>query len=160
VEPLETEFARNALCRLLLRVTESGSPVAVSERRRKKMSLNKILLIGNLGSDPEVRYTQTGKPVASFRIATNRRYTIEGTQHEETEWFNIVAFGRMAEISSEFLKKGKSVFVEGRCRTHSWIDANGAKHFKTDVIVEGLRLIGKRNDGVVPAQDRKDDEPF
>ena len=109
------------------------------------MSLNKILLMGNLGSDPEVRYTQAGKPVASFRLATNRNYKIEGEVRKETEWFSIVAFGRLAEICSEFLQKGKPVFVEGRMRTRNWSDAQGIKHFRTEVIVEGLRLMGTRN---------------
>ena len=128
------------------------------------MSLNKILLIGNLGSDPEVRYTPSKKQITQFRIATNRRYKIEGVLHEEVEWFSVVTFGRLAEISAEYLKKGKSVFIEGRMRTRNWLDAGGVKHYRTEVIAEGLRLIGKRDgDGSpmaampVPAEDT---EPF
>ena len=109
------------------------------------MSLNKVLLIGNLGSDPEVRYTPSAKPITSFRIATNRRYKIEGEVREEVEWFSVVAFGRLAEICSEFLKKGRSVFIEGRMRTRTWVDAQGAKHWRTEVIAESLQMIGKRN---------------
>ena len=125
------------------------------------MSLNKILLIGNLGSDPEIRYTPSKKPIASFGLATNRRYKMEGQVHEETEWFQIVAFGRLAEICSEYLKKGKSIFVEGRIRTRTWIDASGMKHYRTEVIAEGLTMIGKRNGdspAAVPAAE--DNEPF
>lgn len=111
------------------------------------MSLNKILLIGNLGKDPDVRYLPSGKPVASFSVATNRRYKIEGEVKSEVEWFRVVAFGRLAEICSEFLKKGKPVFVEGRMRTNSWTDTEGAKHTKTEVIAEAMQLIGSRNGG-------------
>lgn len=111
----------------------------------KLMSLNKVLLIGNLGSDPEVRYTPAGKQVVSFRVATNRRYKVEGEVREETEWFSIVGFGRMAEICSEYLKKGKSVFVEGRMQTQSWVDAAGVKHYRSQVIIENMRMIGGPN---------------
>jgi single-strand DNA-binding protein len=127
------------------------------------MSLNKILLIGNLGKDPEVRYMPSGKAVVSFNLATNRRYKVEGELREETEWFRIVTFGRLAEICSEFLKKGRSVFVEGRIRTNTWTDNEGAKHYRTEVIAEGLTLIGRRNgngsDAAAP--DASDEEhPF
>src|SRR5262245_339585 len=99
------------------------------------MSLNKVLLIGNLGTDPEIRYTQSGKPVVSFSLATNRRYKVEGEVREETEWFSIVAFGRLGEICSEFLKKGRSVFVEGRMQTRNWVDTAGIKHYRSQVII-------------------------
>jgi single-strand DNA-binding protein len=126
------------------------------------MSLNKVLLIGNLGSDPEVRHTAGGKQIVAFRMATNRRYKIEGEVREETEWFSIVAFGRLAEVCSEFLKKGKSVFIEGRLKTHSWADAQGGRHFRTEVIAEGLTLIGKRNGGQenAPPNEPTEPEPF
>jgi single-strand DNA-binding protein len=125
------------------------------------MSLNKIMLIGNLGSDPEIRYSPAGKPVASFRVATNRRYKIEGEVKEETEWFSVVAFGRLAEICSEFLKKGKSVFVEGRMQTRSWVDPSGVKHYRSQVIVEGMRMIGSPNGKPAPAEEPSpNDEPF
>lgn len=126
------------------------------------MSLNKVLLIGNLGSDPEVRYTPAGKQIVAFRMATNRHYKIEGEVRQETEWFSVVAFGRLAEVCSEFLKKGKSVFIEGRLKTRSWADAQGARHFRTEVIAEGLRLIGKRNGDreAEPASESSEPEPF
>ncbi len=111
------------------------------------MSLNKILLIGNLGADPEIRYTPAGKPVASFQMATNHRYKTDGELRQETEWFNVVAFGRLAELSSELLKKGQSLFVEGRVKTRSWEDAEGAKHYRTEVVAEGFTFIGKRENG-------------
>ena len=131
------------------------------------MSLNKVLLIGNLGSDPEVRYTQAGKQVVSFRVATNRRYKVEGEVREETEWFSIVGFGRMAEICSEYLKKGKSVFVEGRMQTQSWLDSAGVKHYRSQVIIENMRMIGGNGNKAAPSEEihseeaiPNPDEPF
>lgn len=125
------------------------------------MSLNKILLIGNLGSDPEMRSLPSGKRVAQFAVATNRRYKLEGQVRVETEWFQIAAFGRLAEICGEFLKKGKPVFIEGRIHTRSWIDQSGQKHYRTQVVAEGMRMIGKANgsDGN-HAPDPTDPEPF
>ncbi len=111
------------------------------------MSLNKILIIGNLGSDPNRRSLPSGKPTVSFSVATNRRYKVEGQLREEVEWFSVVAFGRLAEICSEFLRKGKPVFIEGRMRTRNWTDANGAVHYRTEVIAEGMRMIGRRENG-------------
>lgn len=107
------------------------------------MSLNKILVIGNLGKDPEIRYLPSGKPTANFSLAANRKYKVEGELKEETEWFNVVAFGRLAEVCGEFLKKGRPVFVEGRMRTRNWIDSSGIKHYKTEVIAEAMTLMGK-----------------
>lgn len=120
------------------------------------MSLNKIMLIGNLGSDPEMRFLPgSGKPVASFSIATNRKYKVEGELREEVEWFSIVAYGRLAEICQEFLKKGRQVFIGGRIKTRNWIDAQGAKHYRTEVITEDLQLIGSRPNG--NGQHKEDD---
>jgi single-strand DNA-binding protein len=126
------------------------------------MSLNKILLLGHLGSDPEIRYLPSGKQAAQFRIATNRRYKVEGQIRDETEWFQIVAFGRLAEICGEFLKKGRQVFIEGRMRTRNWVDGNNQKHYRTEVIAEGMRLIGKTNgNGHRDMQAQSEDsEPF
>jgi single-strand DNA-binding protein len=127
------------------------------------MSLNKILLLGHLGSDPEIRYLPSGKQAAQFRIATNRRYKVEGQIRDETEWFQIVAFGRLAEICGEFLKKGRQVFIEGRIRTRNWVDGNNQKHYRTEVIAEGMRLIGKANgsNGNRETQMQSEDsEPF
>ncbi len=126
------------------------------------MSLNKILLLGFLGSDPEVRFMPSGKQTAQFRVATNRRYKTEGQIHEETEWFQVVAYGRLAEICSEFLKKGRQVFIEGRMRTRNWTDTGGQKHYRTEVIAEGMRLIGKANgsSSSPPTSSNDSDDPF
>jgi len=115
----------------------------VSEETR--MSLNKILLIGNLGSDPEIRNMPSGKKTAQFPLATNRKYKMEGQIREETEWFQVVAFGRLAEICGEFLKKGKPVFIEGRVHTSNWVDSAGQKHYRTQIVAEGMRMIGTFN---------------
>ena len=126
------------------------------------MSLNKILLLGHLGSDPEVRFLPSGKQTAQFNVATNRKYKLEGQIREETEWFHVVAFGRLAEICGEYLKKGKQVFIEGRMRTRNWTDNGGQKHYRTEVVAEGMRLIGKAGgNGNKPSDPPvEDDEPF
>lgn len=111
------------------------------------MSLNKILIIGNLGRDPEIRYLPSGKPTANFSLAATRRYKIEGQLKEETEWFNVVAFGRLAEICGEYLKKGRPLFVEGRLRTRNWTDNNGVKHYRTEVIAEAMTMMGAKPNG-------------
>ena len=98
------------------------------------MSLNKILVIGNLGTDPEMRYTPNGNPVTSFRIATNRRYTTsQGEQREETEWFRVVAWNRLAERCNQFLTKGQRVYVEGRLRSDTWTGNDGQTRFTNEI---------------------------
>jgi single-strand DNA-binding protein len=130
----------------------------------KEMSFNKILLLGNLGGDPEMRYMPSGKPTAQFSVATSRKYKVEGQVRTDTEWFRIVAFGRLAEICSEFLKKGKPVFIEGRIHTRNWVDGGGQKHYRTEVIAEGMRLVGSpngsRQQGEEVHQQEQDSEPF
>jgi single-strand DNA-binding protein len=126
------------------------------------MSMNKILLLGNLGTDPEVRFMPSGKQTTQFSLATNRKYKLEGELREETEWFHVVAFGRLAEIASEYLKKGRQVFIEGRLRTRNWTDNGGQKHYRTEVIAEGLKLIGAKANGTSPilAEVADNAEPF
>jgi single-strand DNA-binding protein len=105
------------------------------------MNLNKVFVLGNLTRDPEIRNLPSGQLVANFGIATNRFYTQEGEKKQETEFHNIVAFGKSAEIVSQYLKKGSLVLIEGRLRTRSWDDASsGAKKFRTEIIVERLQL--------------------
>ena len=105
--------------------------------------LNKVLVIGNLGRDPEMRYTPTGRPVASFTIAATRVWqSADGIRHEETEWFNVVAWGTLAEICNNNLKKGSQVFVEGRLQTRRWEDGNGTKHFATELVSQEIILLG------------------
>jgi single-strand DNA-binding protein len=107
-------------------------------------SVNKVILIGNLGKDPEVKYTPSGTPVAKFTLATNERYKDkDGNWQDRTEWHNIVAWQRTAEIAGEYLKKGRSVYIEGRLQTHSWDDkASGQKKYMTVIVVSDLVLLG------------------
>jgi len=103
-------------------------------------SLNKITLIGNVGSDPEMRYTPNGKAVTSFRMATNYRYVgSDGERREETEWFRVSVWGRQAESCNQFLSKGKRVYVEGRLHSHSWEGQDG--QMRTSLEVSGNRVI-------------------
>ncbi len=110
--------------------------------------VNKVILVGNLGRDPEVRSTPSGQPVASFSLATNRKWRDrDGNRQEQTEWHNIVCWGRLAEIAGQFLAKGKQVYVEGRLQTRSWEDRqSGEKKYRTEVICENFQMLGSRAD--------------
>jgi single-strand DNA-binding protein len=104
------------------------------------MNLNKVFLIGNLTRDPELRTLPSGQPVASFGLATNRVFNREGKQERQAEFHNLVAFGRLAEIASQYLSKGKMTFVEGRMQTRSWQDKTGNKRNRTEVVIERMQL--------------------
>jgi single-strand DNA-binding protein len=106
-------------------------------------SVNKVILVGNLGRDPEIRYTPSGQAVATFPIATNELVTgKDGEKRELTEWHQIVAWGRLAEVCSEYLSKGRSVYVEGRLRTRQWEDKDGNKRSRTEVIAQVIQMLG------------------
>jgi single-strand DNA-binding protein len=127
--------------------------------------LNKVLLIGRLGRDPEMRYTPSGRPVTTFSIATSRTWnTSDGERRSETEWFNIVAWGNLAEICKQFLTKGQQVYIEGRLQTRRWEDSEGTKHSATEVVANEMIILGDRRsetDSDSADQDSKDDEfPF
>lgn len=107
-------------------------------------SLNKVLVIGNLGKDPEMRYTPSGQAVTNFSVATNRTWTDgDGQRREQTEWFSIVAWGKLAEIANQYLAKGRRVFVEGRLQTRSWEDAEGQKRYRTEVVASELIMLDR-----------------
>lgn len=107
--------------------------------------LNKVMLIGNLGRDPEMRYTPSGKPVTSFSLASSRSWvSSDGERREETEWFNVVAWGNLAEICNQHLARGQQVYIEGRLQTRSWEDGNGQRHFRTEVVANEMIILGKR----------------
>jgi single-strand DNA-binding protein len=107
--------------------------------------LNKVMIIGHVGRDPEMRYTPSGRPVTSFSVATSRTWTsAEGERREETEWFNIVAWGNLAEICKQHLTKGQQVYVEGRLQTRGWEDDTGKKHFRTELVANEMILLGDR----------------
>jgi single-strand DNA-binding protein len=110
-------------------------------------SLNKVMLIGNVGRDPEMRYLQSGEPVTTFSVATNRRWTGgDGQPREETEWHNVVAWRKLAEQCNEYLSKGRKVYIEGRLQTRSWDDqATGQKRFRTEVIADRMVMLDSRD---------------
>lgn len=110
-------------------------------------SVNKVILIGNLGRDPEVRYTQGGQPVANFTMATTERWNDpSGEKKEKTEWHRIVVWGKQAEIAGEYLRKGRQVYIEGSLQTREWTDRDGNKRTTTEVRAQRLQLLGGRPD--------------
>ncbi|MHB8078672.1 MAG: single-stranded DNA-binding protein [Candidatus Krumholzibacteriia bacterium] len=111
-------------------------------------SVNKVILIGNLGADPEVRYTQSSQAVANFRIATTDVWTDrDGNKQERTEWHNIVAWGKLGEICGQYLKKGKQVYVEGRLQTRQWEDKEGGKRYTTECVANVMQMLGRPGEG-------------
>ena len=116
--------------------------------------LNKVMLIGNLGRDPELRYTQNGQAVANFTLATNENWTNKsGEREERTEWHRIVVWGRQAEVARDYLAKGRQIFVEGRIQTREWEDKEGQKRYTTEVVANQFVMLGRRdgNDGAYEA---------
>ena len=125
-----------------------------SERSFRAMaSLNKVMIIGNVGSEPEMRFTPNGNPVTSFRVATNWMYTTpEGERRQETEWFTIVAWNRLAEQCNQFLTKGRLVYAEGRLRTRTWESQDGQKRFRTEVVANRVIFLDKRAAAPLPEE--------
>jgi single-strand DNA-binding protein len=108
-------------------------------------SVNKVILIGNLGADPEVRYTPSGAAVANFSLATTDQWTNkDGGKEEKTEWHRIVAFNRLGEICGEYLHKGKQVYIEGKIQTRSWEDKEGIKRYTTEIVALGMQMLGAK----------------
>jgi single-strand DNA-binding protein len=106
-------------------------------------SVNKVILIGNLGRDPELRYTQTGQPVANFTVATNENWTgRDGKREERTEWHRVVAWGKTAELCAQYLSKGRTVYLEGRIQTREWEDKEGQKRQTTEVVAQTVQFLG------------------
>lgn len=108
--------------------------------------VNKVILIGALGSDPEVKTTRADESMARMRVATNRRVQRNGQWEDETEWHTVVAFGKSADFAGKYLKKGRQVFVEGRLQTTTWVDRNRIERQSTSIVVETIRGLGKRED--------------
>lgn len=111
-------------------------------------SVNKVMLIGNMGKDPDVRYMPSGKAVANVAIATNERWKDKNTgeKQERTEWHSVVFYSPLAEIVSQYLRKGSSVFVEGRLQTRKWQDKEGKDHYTTEIIANELMMLGGRSE--------------
>lgn len=137
--------------------------------------VNKVILVGNLGRDPELRTTPSGQPLAKFSVATTRKWKDrEGNRQEQTEWHNIVVWGRQAEIAGQYLTKGRQIYLEGRLQTDSWEDkTHGDKRYRTEVICDNFQMLGSRgssNEGggygagpsqaPPPAAPADDDIPF
>jgi len=109
--------------------------------------LNKVMIIGHLGRDPEMRYTPSGRPVTSLSVATSRSWkTAEGERRTETEWFNIVAWASLAEICNQYLKKGHLVYIEGRLQTRRWEDEEGNKRSATEVVAREMIMLSEKRD--------------
>ncbi len=121
-------------------------------------SLNKVILIGNVGGEPEMRFTPNGKPVTSFTVATNWLYTTpEGERKQETEWFSVVAWNRLAEQCNQFLAKGRLVYAEGRLRTRNWESQDGQQHSRMEVIANRVVFLDKRGVASLP-EDKPEDK--
>jgi len=115
-------------------------------------SVNKAILIGNLGADPELRYTASGMAVAGFNMATTERYKDKnGELQERTEWHSIVCWGRLGELANEYLKKGRSVYIEGRIQTRNYEDKDGIKRYRTEIVAQQMQFLGGRGQGDQPS---------
>ncbi len=112
-------------------------------------SVNKVIIVGNLGKDPEVRYMPSGSAICTVTVATSRQWKdkTSGEKQEETEWHRITFFERMAEIAGEYLKKGSSVYVEGRLKTRKYTDKDGVEKYSTEIVASDMQLLGSRNGG-------------
>ena len=110
--------------------------------------VNKVIIVGNVGRDPEVRFTKAGTAVATFSVATSERFKDrDGQQQERTEWHRVVAWAQLADICGKYLRKGKQVYIEGRLQTRDWEDKDGHKRYTTEVIANQMQMLGRREDG-------------
>ncbi|EKD89111.1 MAG: hypothetical protein ACD_34C00193G0006 [uncultured bacterium] len=123
--------------------------------------LNKVMIIGHLGRDPEMRYTPSGRPVTTFTVATNRTWnTTDGEKHNETEWFNVVSWGNLAEICKQYLSKGQQVYVEGRLQTRRWEDADNIRRNSVEIVASEMMILGDRHDSNQTNSDTQEPEPI
>lgn len=110
-------------------------------------SVNKVMVLGNMGRDPEIRYTQGGDAIANLSIATSEKWKDKsGEQHERTEWSRVVLFGRQAEVAGEYLKKGSTVWIEGRLQTRKYTDKDGVERYTTEIVADRMQMIGSRRE--------------
>lgn len=117
------------------------------------LSLNKVMIIGNVGTDPEMRFTPNGNPVTSFRVATNRVYTTpEGERKQETDWFTVVAWNRLAENCNQFLTKGQRVYAEGRLHIRNWETSDGQKHSRPEIIANRVLFLDRQAVAPLPGE--------
>lgn len=115
------------------------------------MSLNKVLLIGNVGKEPDIRHLEGGSSVATITLATNERFKDRsGESKEVTEWHTVIAWGQLADLAKNYIHKGTQIFVEGAIRTRTWDDQSGNKHYATEIRATAIQLLGRRNEGPAP----------
>lgn len=123
--------------------------------------LNKVILIGRLGADPELRHTQSNQPVTSMRIATSEVYNDRsGNQQQSTEWHNVVAWGKSAEVAAKYLSKGRQVYIEGRLKTRKWQDKEGRDRYTTEIVAQRVLFLGSRGDVPDTPRDDAAEAPF
>ncbi|MBN1665966.1 MAG: single-stranded DNA-binding protein [Anaerolineales bacterium] len=126
--------------------------------------LNKVMIIGHLGRDPEMRYTPSGRPVTTFSVAASRSWTTsDGERRSETEWFNVVAWGNLAEICNQYLTKGQQVYIEGRLQTRQWDDNEGKRHSTVEIVANEMIMLGERRGSEQEADlpvEEEDEFPF
>ena len=126
--------------------------------------LNKVMIIGRLGRDPEMRYTPSGRPVTTFSVATSRSWnTSDGERKTETEWFNVVAWGSLAEICNQYLVKAQQVYIEGRLQSRNWEDNDGNRHSSVEIVANEMIMLGDRRNSKsddTQADNEEDDFPF
>lgn len=123
--------------------------------------LNKVMIIGYLGRDPEMRFTPTGKSVSSFSVACNRSWkSKDGERHTETDWFNVVAWGDLAEISKQYLSKGSMVYVEGRLQIREWVDSNGNPQKSVEIIARDILMMDSKDKNIQNDTEEFEDFPF
>jgi single-strand DNA-binding protein len=140
-------------------------PAAIMARQistePRMASVNKVIVIGNLGRDPEERYTANGNAVCNLRIATTRNWKNKesGEKMEETEWHSVVLYDRQAEVAGEYLKKGRPVYIEGRLKTRKWQDKDGNDRYTTEIVAETMQLLGGREGMGAPSDDGGGEEP-
>ncbi len=121
--------------------------------------LNKVLIIGRVGRDPEMRYTPSGRPVTSFSVGTSRTWsTQDGEKHMETEWFNVVAWSNLAEICKQYLSKDRLVYIEGRLQTRHWDDQDGNRHLATEIVANEMIMLDERRESAPASEFEEDDE--
>jgi single-strand DNA-binding protein len=111
------------------------------------MSINKVILVGNVGKDPEIRHLENGSAMCTFSLATSETYTNKNNERiTNTEWHNLILWRGLAEVAQKYVKKGSQIYVEGKIRTRSWDDKDGNKRYSTDIVVDNMKLLGKRSD--------------
>jgi len=121
--------------------------------------LNKVLIIGRVGRDPEMRYTPSGRPVTTFSVGTSRTWnTADGEKHTETEWFNVVAWSNLAEICRQYLAKDRLVYIEGRLQTRHWEDQDGNKHSATEIVANEMIMLDERRESSVSSEFDSDED--